>query len=89
MVIAVGYNNLKFRSSIFNKFKGLIPFHNIIHPNSQIDYSSSLGEGVIVLSGTIIGLNTQIGDNVILYPGCIVSHDTTIGNHCFYRLQLK
>ena len=89
LVIAIGYNNLKFRSSIFNKFKGLIPFYNIIHPNSQIDCSSSLGEGVIVLSGTIIGLNTQIGDNVILYPGCIVSHDTTIGNHCFLSPAVK
>lgn len=83
LIIAVGYNHMKFRKNIFDEFSKKIPFANIIHPSCSIDKSASLGTGIFMLPGCIIDTNVKIGDNVLLNLGSVVSHDTNIGSHCF------
>ena len=83
LIIAIGYNHMKFRKNIFEKFCKKIPFANIIHPSCFIDKSVTLGKGIFMLPGCIIDRNVKIGDNVLLNLGSVVSHDTNIGSHCF------
>jgi UDP-perosamine 4-acetyltransferase len=54
---------------------------NIIHPNSIISPSATLGSGVAVLAGAIINACVSIGNNVVINTGAIVEHDSVIGDH--------
>lgn len=66
----------------------------IIHPNSQIAESASIGayviveedavihENVKVLPHCYIGQNCQVGENTILYPHVVLIQDIRIGKKC-------
>ena len=89
LVVGVGYNHLNFRADVFNRFQGIIPFKNIIHPSCLIDSRSIIGEGVVIFPGSILDMNSIIGDNVLLNIDCAIAHDTKIGNHCFLSPSVK
>lgn len=83
LVIGIGYKHFEFRANVFKKFKGIIPFANIIHPTCYIDSKVVLGEGVVLFPRSILDVNVNIGDNVLINVGCVIAHDTSIGNHSF------
>ncbi len=84
VIIGIGYNHMQFRKSIFEKFVGIIPFANVIHPSALIDESVKLGEGIVVYAGSIIDAQSIIQNNVLLNVGVTIAHDTIVGNHCFF-----
>lgn len=84
LFIAVGYSRMNYRAETFNRFKGVIPFTNIIHKSCIIDPSVKLGEGVFLFSGVLLDQNVVIRDNVLLNVGVTIAHDSQIGEHCFF-----
>lgn len=56
-------------------------FINIISPLAFVAPSASLGIGVALFPGVVIGANAVIGDHVIILPNSVVSHDSAIGNY--------
>lgn len=89
LVIGVGYKEQKFRATVFSKFKGKIPFENLIHDSCIIDKSVILGEGVVLFAGTLLDMNVEINDNVLVNVGCVIAHDTSIGEHTFISPGVK
>lgn len=83
LFIAAGYNNFQFRSSIFDKFKGVIPFANIIMPTSSIENDVILGEGIYIGPRTCIGHNCIIEDNVFVHGDSSIGHDSCISAHTY------
>ena len=83
IMIGIGYNKMEARASLFNRFKGQIPFANIVHSSSYVDKSCKLGEGVFILPGVIVDLDVIIEDNVLINTGTIIAHHTKIGRHSF------
>lgn len=83
LLVAVGYSRMDYRASVFNEFKGIIPFANFIHSSCIIDPSVVLGEGVCLFPGTILDRNVIIKDNILLNLGVILSHDSIVHSHSF------
>jgi sugar O-acyltransferase (sialic acid O-acetyltransferase NeuD family) len=89
LLIGIGYKYFSFRVSVFEKFKGVIPFTSLIHKSCVIDPSVTLGEGVVIFPGSIIDMNVKLADNVLLNIGCVIAHDTAIEKHTFLAPAVK
>ncbi len=56
---------------------------SLIHPAIDIEFAT-IGKGVFLPHGCIVGCNTVIGDHVTFRYGVIISHDVTIGDYAFF-----
>jgi sugar O-acyltransferase (sialic acid O-acetyltransferase NeuD family) len=83
LMVGIGYNHMGFRKSIFEQFRGRIPFSVLIHHSAFIDASVKIGHGSFILPGCTVDHNAAIGENVLLNTAVTIAHDTQIGNHCF------
>jgi sugar O-acyltransferase (sialic acid O-acetyltransferase NeuD family) len=83
IIVGVGYTQFKYRKSVFNEFKGKVPFANVIHSSCVVDNSATLGEGIFLLPGTIIDMNVELRDNVLINTGCRIAHDSVVKEHSF------
>ena len=83
LAIGVGYTQFTYRSEAFLRFKGHIPFANIIHDSAVIDTDTVLGEGLVILPRCAIDFGCVIGDNVLLNVGVVVAHHSFVGAHSF------
>jgi sugar O-acyltransferase (sialic acid O-acetyltransferase NeuD family) len=83
LFVAIGYSRMEYRANVFNEFKSVIPFANIIHKSCIIDSSVKLGEGLFLFPGVILDKGVQIGDNVLLNIGVTIAHDSVVEEHCF------
>jgi sugar O-acyltransferase (sialic acid O-acetyltransferase NeuD family) len=75
-VVAIGDNAL--RRKVVERTKHR--FRNAIHPSVIISPYASMGEGNMILHGTIIQAQTQIGNHVIVNTGTQVDHDNVISD---------
>ena len=57
-------------------------FKSVIHPSAIISKRAELGEGVQILAGTVINIETVIGDNSIINTKSSIDHGCIIGKHC-------
>jgi sugar O-acyltransferase (sialic acid O-acetyltransferase NeuD family) len=53
----------------------------IISPTAHIASSVRIGQGTIVMHGSIINTSVNIGSNCIINSGAIIEHDSEIGNN--------
>jgi len=83
LFIGIGYKHMNERKKIFNIYKGLIPFANIVHSTAIIDDSIVMGEGNIIYPGCILDAKVVLKDNILINIGCAIAHDSKIGSHCF------
>ncbi len=51
------------------------------HPSAICSPSAHVGEGTVLLAGSIVGAHTTVGRNVIINSGAVVEHDGHIGDH--------
>jgi UDP-perosamine 4-acetyltransferase len=54
---------------------------NAIHPRASVARSASVGDGVAILAGSVVGASASLGRNVIINSGAVVEHDCVIGDH--------
>ena len=72
----------RLRRDIFLKFKSWgYSFLSVLHPSAVISDWASMGEGVQVLAGAVLGPGSIAGDNVIINTRSAVDHDCRLGNH--------
>ncbi len=76
-IVAIGDNTL--RKKVVEKTKHR--FQNAIHPSAIISPYASVGEGNMILHGTIVQAQTQIGNHVIINTGTQVDHDNVIADY--------
>lgn len=82
--IAVGYLNFKVREKLYDRFKGVVPFANIISPTAFVHPTAKLGEGIQLSDGTHIHRNATIEDNVMITLHSIVNHGGCVKKHTFF-----
>ena len=54
----------------------------LIQERVHIGNGVTIGEGVTILSGAVIGEDVNIGDNCTIYPNVTIYNDTQIGQNC-------
>lgn len=81
-VIGIGDNSI--RASVKDKIHKLIPnfkFVNCIHPNSTLGKDVILGEGNVLMAGTIINSSSKINNHCILNTNSSIDHDCLMSNY--------
>lgn len=81
-IIGIGDNSI--RASVKEKIHRLIPnfkFVNCIHPNSSLGKDVTLGEGNVLMSGTIINSSSSINNHCILNTNSSIDHDCIMSNY--------
>ena len=89
LMVAIGYRYMDFRESIFNRFKGKIPFAKVIHPSTNLDKSTKIGEGCFILPGCVLDRNVVLHENVLLNTACVIAHDSEVMEHSFLSPAVK
>ena len=80
-IIAIGDNSI--RKTISFKVKKInkkFKWANIIHPSSIISPTSKMGEGNVILAGSIIGSGTKIYKHVSINTGSYIDHNNEFKN---------
>lgn len=57
-------------------------FANIIHKSAWVSPTATIGKGVTLRAGTIIGADAYIGNNVEILEYSHIGHDVIINDHC-------
>jgi len=89
LMLAIGYRYMDFRESIFERFKGKIPFAKVIHPTTNMDKSTQIGEGCFILPGCVLDRNVVLHENVLLNTACVIAHDSEVMAHSFLSPAVK
>lgn len=77
-VLGVNYPDTK-RKAVFEAKKlGINLWQNLIDPNSVVSLSTSLGAGIYVNAGVIIGSKCKISDFVSFNRGSMIGHHVSI-----------
>lgn len=70
------------RRQIYDKFKYMgYAFASVIHPSVIIASGVRLSEGVQIMAGATIQVDSHIGQNTIINTRASVDHDCIIGSH--------
>lgn len=54
----------------------------IIAPTAHVSKHVTIGEGSIVMHGTIINTGASLGNNCIINTRALIEHDVTVEDHC-------
>ncbi|MDB4534168.1 hypothetical protein N9242_04785 [Vicingaceae bacterium] len=80
VVFAIGYTSMQGRWQAYQNVKSKgYDLVSLKHPNSSVEPSADLGEGVIVLAGAIVDQFVVVGDVSYLHNGSIVGENCNIG----------
>ena len=77
-VISIG--SPKARKSIREKYQG-INYLTVIDKSANISKNAKIGQGSIILKGTIINAFASLGEQVIVNSGAIIDHHCKIGKY--------
>lgn len=89
LLIAIGYKHISFRSEVYGRFNGKIPFARLIHPQAWVDPTSVIELGAVVYPGCIVDMHSTVGANTVLNVGCVIAHHSVIGPGCFLSPSVK
>lgn len=86
--IAIGYLNFQVREMLYNRFKGKVPFANIISPSAYVHPTAKIGEGIQLSDGVYVAQHAVIDDNVLITLHSIVNHGNHIMKHTFFSTRV-
>jgi len=73
----------KVRIKLFQLLKKLdFTLPVILSPKSYVSKHAQIGEGTIIMHGSIVNANAIIGKNCIINNHSLIEHDSVIGDHC-------
>lgn len=75
-IVAIG--NAKVRERIQEDISGVI---TLIHPDAVISRRVKIGEGSVIMAGTVINTDAVIGKGCIINTGASVDHDCRVGDY--------
>jgi sugar O-acyltransferase (sialic acid O-acetyltransferase NeuD family) len=74
--IAIGDNQARIR--IASRYRGRLV--TIVHRTAFVADDVALGEGTVLMAGTVVNVGSTLGSNVIVNTGATIDHDCVIGN---------
>jgi len=83
-LVGVGATALTRRAELWERLRSLgVGSPALVHPRATTSPSCRIGEGTIVLAGSVLGAAVEIGENAVLYSGVLAEHDCRIGEHAY------
>lgn len=84
VAMGIGYSDLAGRWQAWRRVRdsGMIA-PALIHPRAIVARSASIGQGVVVMAGSIVDQRVRIGEAVVIWPGACISHDSVVGDNSF------
>jgi sugar O-acyltransferase (sialic acid O-acetyltransferase NeuD family) len=61
----------------------------LVHPTASIGSDTRIGEGTVILAGTVATQNVTIGRHVTLMPNVVLTHDDVIGDFTTFGAGAK
>ena len=79
VLVAIGNCEIRWKEfiKINNSVKDLI---SLKHPNSTVSQYSKVGDGTVILAGSVVNTDAVIGKACIINVGATVDHDCILGN---------
>jgi sugar O-acyltransferase (sialic acid O-acetyltransferase NeuD family) len=82
--VAIGYSNIPARWKAWERIRAAgYRAPSLVHPRAYVADTARIGDGCMVMAGSIIDVRAELGDLVVVWPGVCVSHDTKIGDNTF------
>ncbi len=76
-IISIGSNSIRKRVAISKNLK----YGWAIHPSSILADDVSIGQGTVVMAGTIINSSTSIGNHCIINTSASIDHDCIVEDY--------
>ncbi len=84
-VFAIGYTNMPARFQAFqNAKKAGYDFLNLVHPKAYVEPTVQLGEGTVVLAGSVIDQYITLGPANYVHIGCKFGEQCTVGANNYF-----
>lgn len=78
IIISIGNNQIRKRlAQTYPQFK----FPTLIHPQSILSSSATIGDGTVVMAGVIINSSVKIGKHCIINTHATIEHDCIIEDY--------
>jgi len=77
--IAIG--NAKTRRRVMEEYKSR-NFPILIHPSAVVAEGVEIGDGSVIMAGTVINPGARMGRGVIINTSSSVDHDCVVGDYC-------
>ena len=81
--IGIGYTRFDLRQYYYESLKGMVPFANLIMPDTYVHPKAKLGEGNFIGVGTTIDFGTIIHDNVFIHGHTYIAHENELHSHSY------
>jgi len=81
VAVAVNANTVREKRADFVKSLGF-ETPSLIHPSCVFSESADVGEGTVIMAGTVVNAEAYIGDFSIINTGATVDHECRIGDYC-------
>jgi sugar O-acyltransferase (sialic acid O-acetyltransferase NeuD family) len=85
ILLGIGYAQMnQARRSMFKRLqeRGYV-VESFISPKASIASNVEIGQGCIVLPGSVIEPYATVGDNTVLWSNVTVAHHSSVGSHCW------
>lgn len=85
VIMAMGYDNLnQSRESMFHRLKEMgYEVETYVHPEAHVYTQHPLGEGCVILPGTVIEPHVRLGVNTMIWCNVTVAHHSKVAEHCW------
>lgn len=79
VIVAIGNNTVRW--GIYQQLKiANAPIIKLVHPSAIIGSSVKIGDGSVLVAGSIINVGVSIGESCIINTGATIDHDSVLGN---------
>lgn len=84
VVLAIGYKDLPARWRAWTRVRSAgFAAPALVHPRAYVAASARVGDGCMVMAGSIVDIRVSLGEAVVVWPGACINHDSAIGSNSF------